>query len=269
MDAIAIGPVLVSLPRLYALAITLLLLAASAFLLGLPRRRHGRWFNGLMLAWLLGARLGHVVMHWEAYRDDRLDIVSLWLPGYSAVWGLAAAALWTLWALRDRMAALLGAQGLTLLATLGWLALVSWAPLSASPAPQQVPELTLEDVDGAPIALRTLTGDAAGKPMIINLWATWCPPCRREMPLLAEIDQRDDVTVIMANQGEPLLQVTRYLDQADLDFRYALLDPRQQLLAASQSPGLPTTLLFSADGKLLERHVGELTLPLLDDWLNR
>ncbi|HAR09241.1 MAG TPA: redoxin, partial [Cobetia sp.] len=68
---------------------------------------------------------------------------------------------------------------------------------------------------------------------------------------------------------EPLVQVARYLDEAGLDFRYPLLDPRQQLLAASQSPGLPTTLLFDAEGKLLERHVGELTLPLLDDWLAR
>ena len=269
MDAIAIGPVLVSLPRLYALVVTLLLLAASAFLLGLPRRRHGRWFNGLMLAWLVGARLGHVLPHWAAYQDNWLDIIKLWLPGYSGVWGLVAAALWTLWSLRDRLGALLGALGLTLVASLAWLALVSWAPLSASPAPQRVPELTLEDVDGAPIELASLAGGPTGKPLIINLWATWCPPCRREMPLLADIDQRDDVTVVVANQGEPLVQVARYLDETGLDFRYPLLDPRQQLLAASQSPGLPTTLLFDAEGKLLERHVGELTLPLLDDWLAR
>lgn len=265
MDAIAIGPLLLSLPRLYAFAATLVLLAASAFLLGLPRRIHGRWFNGLLLCWLLGARLGHVVIHWDAWQATPLDIIKLWVPGYSGIWGLAAALLWTLWALRRHIGAMLGACALTILASLGWLAVVTLAPIGPAPSPQEVPALILEDIDGNPIDLSTLTG----KPLIVNLWATWCPPCRREMPLLAEFDQRDDVTVVVANQGEDLTTITRFLDTESLEFRYALLDPRQQLLSASESPGLPTTLLFDAEGKLLDRHVGELTLPLMRDWLNR
>jgi len=263
VDAIAVGPVLISLPRLYAVVVALVLLGASAFLLGLPRQRHGRWFNGLMISWLIGARLGHVMMNWSAYQDAPLTIVKLWLPGYSGVWGLAIATVWTLWSLRDRIGAMLGAVALTLVASLAWLAVVTMAPLGASPAPREVPALTLEDVDGQPIDLASLTG----KPLIINLWATWCPPCRREMPLLADIDGRDDVRVVVANQGEDLMSVARYLDAEGLDFTYPLLDPNQQLLAASQSPGLPTTLLFDSEGKLLERHVGELTPALLNDWI--
>ncbi|ALM51193.1 TlpA family protein disulfide reductase [Halomonas huangheensis] len=265
MDAIAIGPVLLSLPRLYAFTLALVLLAASAFLLGLPRRTHARWFNGLLLCWLLGARLGHVVLHWEAWQAVPMDIIKPWVPGYSGIWGLAAALLWTLWALRKHIGAMLGAGALTIVASLGWLALVTLAPIGPSPSPREVPPLVLEDIDGNPIDLSTLTG----KPLIVNLWATWCPPCRREMPLLAEFDQRDDVNVVVANQGEDLMTITRFLDAEALSFRYALLDPRQQLLAASESPGLPTTLLFGTDGKLLERHIGELTLPLMQNWLDR
>ncbi|QEM80484.1 TlpA disulfide reductase family protein [Halomonas binhaiensis] len=265
MDAIAIGPLLISVPRLYAIVVTLMLLGASAFLLGLPRKRHGRWFNGLLLCWLVGARLGYVLTHWSAYQDTPLAIVKLWLPGYSTVWGLVAALLWSLWYLRDRIASLLGALGLTVVASLAWLALVTWGPLGSAPMPREVPALTLEDIDGNPVELNSLTG----KPLIINLWATWCPPCRREMPLLENTAKRDDVTVVVANQGEDLLSVTRYLDAAELDFRYALLDPSQHLLTASESPGLPTTLLFDVDGKLVERHIGELTQPLLDGWLHR
>ncbi|MDX1465847.1 MAG: TlpA disulfide reductase family protein [Halomonas sp.] len=263
MDAIALGPVLLPLPRLYALAAALLLLAASAFLLGLPRRRHGRWFNGLVIAWLAGARIGHVAMHLPSYLDAPLDALKLWQPGFHALWGLLAALAWSAWTLRHRLGAMLGALGLTLGATLLWLALVTLAPLGGGMALRELPELTLDNLEGEPVALASLTGQT----VVINLWATWCPPCRREMPLLAEADARDDVTVVVINQGEDLLPVVRYLDDQGLAFEHALLDPDQSMLVASGAPGLPTTLLFDAKGRGLEQHVGELTRATLAGWL--
>ncbi len=263
MDAIALGPALLPLPRLYALACALLLLVAAALTLRLPRARRARWFNGLVIAWLVGARLGHVALNLPAYQADPLDALKLWLPGYHALFGLLAALAWSGWALRDRLASMLGAQGLTIGATLAWLALMSWAPLGSGITPRALPELTLENLDGEPVTLSELTG----RPVIVNLWATWCPPCRRELPLLAEADARDDVTVVVVNQGEDLLPVVRYLDAHGLAFEHALLDPRQSLMVASDAPGLPTTLLFDAEGRTLERHVGELTRATLDGWL--
>ncbi|ATJ84377.1 redoxin family protein [Halomonas beimenensis] len=263
MDAIALGPVLIALPRLYALACALLLLAASAFLLGLPRGRHARWFNGLVIAWLLGARLGHVALHLPSYLDAPLDVLKLWQPGYHGAFGLLAALAWSAWTLRDRLAALLGALGLTLGAALLWLALVVWAPLGSGMALRALPDLALEDLDGETVNLAELDGER----IILNLWATWCPPCRREMPLLAEADARDGVTVVVINQGEDLLSVVRYLDARDLTFDHALLDPRQTLMVESGAPGLPTTLLFDAEGRALDQHVGEVTRATLDAWL--
>ncbi|MDN3557180.1 TlpA disulfide reductase family protein [Halomonas maura] len=263
MDAIALGPVLLPLPRLYALAAALLLLAASAFLLGLPRRHHARWFNGLVIAWLAGARIGHVATHLPSYLDAPLDALKLWQPGFHGLWGLLAALAWSAWTLRQRLGAMLGALGLTLAASLLWLALVTLAPLGGGMALRELPELTLDDLEGQPVALASLSGQT----LVINLWATWCPPCRREMPLLAEADARDDVTVVVINQGEDLLPVVRYLDAQGLAFEHALLDPRQSMLVASGAPGLPTTLLFDAEGRALEQHVGELTRATLDAWL--
>ncbi|QJQ94167.1 MULTISPECIES: TlpA disulfide reductase family protein [Halomonadaceae] len=265
MDAIALGPVLISLPRLYTFAAALTLLLVSLALLGLPRSTHARWFNTLLIVWLLGARLGHVFTHFEAYAAAPLDIVKLWQPGYHGLWGLLAALIWTGWALREHLLKMVSAMGLLIGVSALWLALVTLAPLGSGAALQELPDLTLENLDGESINLRELTGER----VLINLWATWCPPCLREMPLLAEADQRDDVAVVIVNQGEDLLQAARYLDEQGLDFRYALLDPRQELMVLTESPGLPTTLLFDTNGRVLEQHVGELSRAQLDSWLSR
>ncbi|WP_254276435.1 TlpA disulfide reductase family protein [Halomonas sp. 3H] len=265
MDAIALGPVLVSLPRLYALGAAIVLLAASAWLLGLPRRRHARWFNGLVLAWLVGARLGHAALNLEAYAVAPLDILKVWQPGFHGLWGLLAALVWTGWTLRDHLLRLIGAMALLVGASSLWLVLVTLAPLGGGITLQSLPDLTLESVEGEAVNLRELQGER----VVLNLWATWCPPCLREMPLLAEADTRDGVTVVVANQGEDLLPVVRYLDDQGLAFRYPLLDPRQELMVLLESPGLPTTVLFDAEGRAVERHVGELSRAQLEAWLDR
>ena len=262
MDALALGPLLISLPRLYALAAALVLLLLSLVLLGLQRRHHARWFNGLLLTWLVGARLGHVLLHLDSYAAAPLDILKLWQPGYQGLVGLGAAATWTAWSLRAHLGRLLGGLALLVGCSALWLALIGWNPLGGSLALQRLPELTLQDLDGEPVALETLSG----QPVLINLWATWCPPCLREMPLLAEAAQRENLTVVVANQGEELLQVVRYLDDQGLAFDQALLDPQQRLGVIAESPGLPTSLYFDADGRLVERHVGELSRAQLEAW---
>ncbi|WP_458525980.1 redoxin family protein [Onishia taeanensis] len=265
MDALALGPLLISLPRLYALAAALILLVLSLILLGLARRAHARWFNGVLLSWLVGARLGHVLTHLDSFAVAPLDALKVWQPGYLGLAGLAAASAWTAWTLRAHLGRLLGGLALLLGCSALWLALVGWNPLGSSLALRTLPALTLENLDGEPVALETLTG----QPVLINLWATWCPPCLREMPLLAEAARRDDITVVVANQGEELLQVVRYLDDQGLAFDQALLDPNQRLGVIAESPGLPTSLYFDADGRLAERHVGELSRAQLDAWTSR
>ncbi|BBI58963.1 hypothetical protein HSBAA_02690 [Vreelandella sulfidaeris] len=128
-----------------------------------------------------------------------------------------------------------------------------------------LPEVTLEDVEGNQVHLPSLAEN--GDLIIVNLWATWCPPCLREMPLLEETAQREGISVVVVNQGEDLLPIVRYLDEQQLEFRYALRDPSQQLMALFKAPGLPTTVLFDDQGNTLDVHVGELTRAHLDRWL--
>ncbi|MFB9869405.1 redoxin family protein [Vreelandella sulfidaeris] len=265
MNAIALGPLLISLPRLYAVGCALLLLLCARLLLGLPRRAQQRWFLGLVLIWLVGARVGHVLLNMESYSVAPLDALKVWQPGYHGLWGMIAGLAWTLWALRTRLLAMGGAMALLVATSSLWLVLVTVSPLGSHFAVDTLPEVTLEDVEGNKMALSSLTD--SGDLIIVNLWATWCPPCLREMPLLEEADQRDGVSVVVVNQGEELLPLVRYLAEQQLEFRYALRDPSQQLLALFEAPGLPTSVLFDRQGNTLDVHVGELTRADLDRWL--
>jgi thiol-disulfide isomerase/thioredoxin len=264
MDALALGPLLIPLPRLYAFIAALALVLASLAVLRLSRSQRGRWFNGLLLSWLIAARLGHVLMYWDSYAAAPLDALKFWQPGYSATWGLLGAAAWSAWYLRQRLVTLVTAQVMLATAFAVWLGLMLWNPLGSNAQMQALPELTLENLDGDPVALSSLKGET----VILNLWASWCPPCLREMPLLVESDARPGVRVVVVNQGESLLQVVRYMDANELDFEHALLDPQQQMMALTATPGLPTTLLFDASGRLVDQHVGELSRAQLDAWLS-
>lgn len=265
MNAIALGPLLISLPRLYAIGCALLLLLCTGWLLGLSRQAHQRWFYGLIIAWLIGARAGHILLNLDSYSDAPLEILKVWQPGYHGLWGLAAGLAWTAWSLRARLMAMGGAMALLAAASSLWLMLVMLGPLGNDFAVDRLPDVTLEDVDGNDVHLPSLT--ETGDLIIVNLWATWCPPCRREMPLLEAAAQREGISVIVVNQGEDLLPMVRYLDDQQLTFRYALRDPSQQLMALFEAPGLPTTVLFDRQGNTLDVHVGELTRAHLDRWL--
>ncbi|MGP9498420.1 MULTISPECIES: prolipoprotein diacylglyceryl transferase family protein [unclassified Halomonas] len=265
MNAIALGPLLISLPRLYAIGCALLVLLSARYLLRLPPPLLNRWFTGLILAWLVGARIAHITLHLESYSANPLDALKVWQPGYHGIGGLLTGLLWTAWTLRKRLSALLGGTVILLCASGLWLMLVSLSPLGSASAVSQLPEIRLENVDGADVYLPDLA-DGSDR-VIVNLWATWCPPCRREMPLLEEAAQREGVSVAVVNQGEDLLPIVRYLDAEGLDFTHALRDPGQTLMALFEAPGLPTTVLFDGQGTTLDIHVGELTRAHLEHWL--
>ena len=266
MNAIALGPFLLSLPRLYAFACALLLLVAVRLLFRLPSNVQQRWFTGLILVWLISARLGHVVLNLSSYTDTPLEALMLWKPGYEGLWGMLGGIIWTGWSLRHRLKTMISTMVMLVATSSLWMALTVFSPLGGGPAGMPIPDLTLQDIEGNDVHLPSLS-DGEHK-VIFNLWATWCPPCLREMPLLAEIATRDDVRVVIVNQGEDLLPIVRYLDEQSLSFRYALLDPQQRLLTAFETPGLPTTLMFNHDGQAIEQHVGELTRAQLDQWLD-
>jgi thiol-disulfide isomerase/thioredoxin len=106
----------------------------------------------------------------------------------------------------------------------------------------------------------TLPEDLRGRPLVLNVWASWCKPCRREMPAFQ--------SVYLKTQGTVGFLGVDYLDQADAARRLAAdtgvtyplaADPKGTEVAKFGVTALPTTLFFSADGVLRGRRFGELT----------
>ncbi|MGY4818430.1 prolipoprotein diacylglyceryl transferase family protein [Pseudomonas chlororaphis subsp. piscium] len=209
---------------------------------------------GLFLLGMLAARIGFVVAYWKHYRHDLWLIIDLrdggFLPWPGVIVLLLAALAWG-WrrpALRKPLGAGVG-SGLAfwLLATLS---------LSLFEQGTRLPEIALRNADGDTVQLTSYQG----KPLVINLWATWCPPCRREMPVLERAQQqRPDLTFLFVNQAESMQSVSTFLATQELNLNNVLFDGSGRLGQAVGSMALPTTLFYSADGRMLGSHLGELS----------
>jgi thiol-disulfide isomerase/thioredoxin len=121
-----------------------------------------------------------------------------------------------------------------------------------------MPDLELPDLAGKARSLRSF----GGRPLIINFWATWCAPCRREIPLLRELRQRyrADQLEIVGIAVDISAAVQEYLRYTPID--YPLLVGEQQGLAAAEQFGMEPVLPFSVfadtQGRIVAVKVGEL-----------
>ena len=118
------------------------------------------------------------------------------------------------------------------------------------------PSLELVDLQGTKHSL----ADYRGKVVLINFWATWCAPCREEMPsierLRASLEGRP-FAVLAVNLAEPESRIQKFLDAMPLGFTI-LLDRDTKTTRAWQAKVLPATYIVGADGAIRYRHVGEL-----------
>ncbi len=102
--------------------------------------------------------------------------------------------------------------------------------------------------------------DYRGKVILLNFWATWCPPCVREMPSMERLQQKfnvDDFKVIAINQMEEIDQVFAFTGQLEIDLTFEILfDSQSTVSQAYAVRGLPTTYLIDKQGKIRYRAVG-------------
>ena len=214
----------------------------------------------MLFVGLLGARLAFVWQWRSHYLPAPLSILDLRDGGWEAVAGFAAASLYGLaqWRQRPGLKKPLLAAGVLLIAlwTAGEVALAAFAGASRKP----MPALSLPAVEGGTVDLARFIG----KPTVLNLWATWCPPCRREMPVLKQAQRaHPEVNIVFVNQGEAGEVVVRYLQREGLVLDNMLLDIRRATGAAYNEAALPTTLFLDAEGRLVSTRIGELSAATL------
>ena len=226
---------------------------------------------------LLGARLGFVSANWSAYGRAPWTILYVWQGGFTPLAGFLVSAAfigWRLWCRPQSwgryLQALIGGFGVAallfgLIYTSTRLDLGSSLVRSGDP----MPDFTLSDLNGKAAGLASLEGQV----VILNFWATWCPPCRREMPLLDAVQKEygpRGVTVVGIDLEEPPETVRAYIESVGVAYPIWLDDPAQNAPDRTRDVytkiggvGLPTTVFIDRNGIVRSSQVGELSRGVL------
>ncbi|MCW8891487.1 MAG: TlpA family protein disulfide reductase [Sedimenticola sp.] len=141
------------------------------------------------------------------------------------------------------------------------LLLILFSPLHAA-------DLVLPDLQGKDRSL----AEFSGKWVIVNFWATWCPPCIDEMPELELFHEkhkdRDAVVVGVNMEDISLEQLKVFLEDMFISYPI-LLAPSDGRTTLGRIPALPTTLLISPQGELVARHVGTVTAEMIEKMIEQ
>ena len=130
---------------------------------------------------------------------------------------------------------------------------------------QPAPELTLFDLDGKQVSLSDFTGQV----VLLNNWATWCPPCREEMPAFKayyEKYREEGFQVVAVEAGQPESEVRDFVEQQGLEF-IILLDPENLSLETFQHSSLPNSFVIDRRGHLRLAWLGAINLPTLEKYV--
>ena len=225
----------------------------------------GRTVTHAALLGLVAARLAYLVWHADAYLASPWAAFDLRDGGWSAPAGLVAGVAWLAWRgsvtpwLR-RPLAVSGTAGVAF----WWLATLA----SGLAGTHSLPPVQLVRIEDARVL--SLTEAARGRPVVVNLWASWCGPCRAEMPTLAAAQQREPtVAFLFVNQGESPATVQSFLQKQSFTLRDVMLDSGSSLGQAIASRGLPITLFFDAKGRQVDAHFGILNPAALESRLRQ
>lgn len=270
MLSITLGPLALPVaPVLLLLAVWLVSWLASRISPGDADGAHrsaaGQAVHHAALIGLVAARLAHLALHADLYAATPWAAFDLRDGGWHVPTGVLAGLAWMAWrgsrlpALR-RPLLVAGSAGMVL-----WIAASVATILGQT---RELPELIFSELNGG--AKISLSQAARGRPVVVNLWASWCGPCRQEMPVLAAAQQREStVGFLFVNQGESDSAVRAYLTDQGLALREVLLDGGSTLGPAVGSRGLPTTLFYDARGQQVDAHVGVLNAAALESRLRR
>jgi len=281
-EAFTIGGVLVRTTAVGVLAGALLAVWLSgrlARLGGGDGARARGLAEGALWVGLLAARAAYVAANWPVFAEAPLSALALWRPGYDPISGAGLGAAWLLWRLgRDpaaergaRLRALAGAFAAGVALAGGVVLAVRFQPPPGVIAPgDPVADFRLIDLEGRPVRF----SDLRGRPVVLNFWATWCGPCRREMPLLDALRREwaaSGLEVVGVDVGEPTEQVRAFVAEVGVGYPIwvdgpagAGYDRSTEVYRRTGSVGLPTTLFVDRDGVMVSKYLGELDRGLLE-----
>lgn len=130
---------------------------------------------------------------------------------------------------------------------------------------QLAPDFVMKYGDGKKVKL----SDLRGQPVLINFWATWCAPCKAEMPAIVnayEAQKDGGLVVLGINAEETAQQASKFMQEYNMQFP-VVLDSRGDLQQLYMVRGLPTSIFIDRDGKIAMRWAGLLNQELLEEYL--
>ncbi|MGI2327455.1 TlpA disulfide reductase family protein [Planococcus sp. YIM B11945] len=131
------------------------------------------------------------------------------------------------------------------------------------------PDFELETLEGEPVKL----SDYQGKKVILNFWASWCPPCRAEMPLMQNYYdevQGKDIEILAVNlttEDRGMKKITNFVEANKLTFPIPL-DKEGKIGDIYQSVTIPTTYILDAEGRVQNKHIGPMDEKTMRDYIS-
>lgn len=150
----------------------------------------------------------------------------------------------------------LGSAALVGLALVLALAAIPACSHGAQASGTPLPDATLHDLTTG----KATSWSADGKPLVVNFWASWCTPCRKEMPAFEQVSKQvgDRVRIVGVTDEEDLTKAKKAAATAGVTYPL-LVDVDQTLLSDVGITGLPGTVFVDAKGEIVGRHLGALT----------